>query len=391
MRKVLAVVIIVIFTFPLLMATLTTAAVSTWVLDREIYEDIAANAKMWEALLSEDLPIYVNQRVVSKVDQVAVGALGNALRVVLTPEYLRTEAMRIVDDVFDMMEGRDYVVDIYLNLAPIKEAIAGDKRDEFANALAEFLPTCKAGEESKAPGGLLTRCIPTDKTVQQVAQEIYAVLPQYVAKYPDKLYFGDGSLDMRREMRWSETVIGLTARTGFALAIVILALMSATVWLLGAVIGGETWKSRLQWLGWSLLIPAGLVFLFGIMSTSEFTGGWVRMGLSETRFQGAEVSLAFQQTMWEAVRGLLDRMAAGFFVAGGAGAGIALGLIIWGLAMPPAVPRPQAYAQPGYPPAPQQSYVAPPAQPMPQTPPADETTMQPPAVPPQEPPAPPQE
>jgi hypothetical protein len=393
MRKIIAILLIILFVFPLMLATLCTAAVSTWALDRKFYEDVLGNEKLYEALLSEDLPIYVNRHVVSDVDQVAVGALSNALRVVLTPQYMRSEAIRIVDDVFDFIEGQQSTLEIYLNLAPIKALVTGEKRQEFANALAMALPTCKPGEDSTAAGGVLTRCIQTNQTVDAAALDIYNQLPEYVAKYPDRLELST-SFQFSEDMGWSRPLVSFAGRSGLTLAVIILVVMTGGVWLLAAVIGSETWKNRLHWLGWSLVVPAGLVFLIGLVTNSNVTGDWVRYGLNQARFDGYEYTLTFQQTLWEALQPAMDRISSGFLVAGGAAGGIALALIIWAFTMPTAmagIPRGlgQPYAavppQPYYPPAPPQPVTPaePPVTPMqPMTPPVEPS---PPVEPPSEP------
>ncbi len=114
-------------------------------------------------------------------------------------------------------------------------------------------------------------------------------------------------------------------------------LIAGSVWLVAALIGGEDQHERLLWLGWSLLIPAILVFLIGLAINTDFSLGWMRFGLNEARFEGVEYSIAFQQALLDVARDALNTIANGFLAAGGIAGTIALALIVSGFSTPPAM------------------------------------------------------
>ncbi|HEY4690510.1 MAG TPA: hypothetical protein VIK33_14445 [Anaerolineae bacterium] len=366
MRKPLALFLVVILVFPMMIATLSVISVSAWVLDRNFYTDLLGDERLYEVLLSEDLPNYFGRRIVTEADSIPAGALSHALREIVTPEYLRGEALRIVDDVFDFIEGRNFTLDLYLDIAPLKAALRGEAGPRFSRALAEALPTCAAGQESVAPGGTIQRCRPSDVSVDEATGIINAALPLFLDKFPDRISLERNPIDMRVELRGSEFVTGFFGANGLSLAVFILAAITAAFWFTAALIGGESRRGQLLWLGWPLIVPAVLIFLIGLAINSDFSANWVRFGLNQARLEGVEYSAEFRQALLEVARGALNTISNGFLMAGGVAGAIALGLIAWGYSTPaerryvppmssapmgspmvaPPVPQPQPPAQP---------------------------------------------
>ncbi len=335
MRKLLALLLVIFLVFPLILATLSVLSISSWVLDRNFYTNLLDDTRLYEVLLSEDLPNYFGRRVVPEADDLPVHALGNALREIATPEYLRSQALRIVDDAFDFVEGSDPMLDLYLDVAPLKAALRGEATTRFARALAAGLPACAAGQESVASGASLMRCLPADVSVDEATQRIVAGLPEFLDRVPDRINLNPEPIDLRRELRGVDFWTGLTASNGLSAAIAFLVFFAGSLWLAAALIGGVNRRERLQWLGWSLLAPAALIFLIGMAISADVSLGWVRFGLSEARLEGFEYSLAFQQALLDVSRDALKTVANGFLATGAAAGAIALALMVWGLATPP--------------------------------------------------------
>jgi len=367
MRKPIALLLVIFLVFPLILATLSVIAISSWVLDRSFYEDLLGDERLYEVLLSEELPSFFGRRiVVSEIESLPAKALSDALRQVVTPEYMRTQALRIVDDVFDFIDGRDFTLDLYLDLAPIKAALRGEAGPRFSRALAEGLPSCASGQDALAPGGTIIRCRPSDVSIEEAAGMVSLALPVYLDEVPDRINLNRRPIDLRIELRGAEVWAGLFGANGLNLAIMVLVLIAGSFWAVAALIGGEDRRERLQWLGWSLLVPALLIFLIGLGINSGIASNWVRFGLNEARFGGFEYSAEFRQALIEVSRSALNTVANGFLAAGGASGAIALALIAWGFSTPsekylaPAM----VYQAPPAPPA------APPPAPEPQQPPA---------------------
>ncbi len=358
MRKIIALLLTIFLVFPLIMATLSVISVSSWVLDRGFYEGLLGDERLYEVLLSEELPNYFGRRiVVREIESLPADALSDALREVVTPAYMREQALRIVDDVFDFIEGRDFTLDLYLDIAPIKAALRGEAGPRFSRTLAEGLPTCAAGQEALAPDGTIIRCIPADVSVEEAAGLISLALPVYLDEVPDRIDLNRNPIDLRRELRGAEIWTGFVGTNGLNLAIIVLVFIAGSFWAVAALIGGEDQRERLMWLGWTLLIPAVLIFLIGLPINSDVASNWVRYGFNEARFGGFEYSAEFRQALLDVSRHALNQIANGFMAAGGVAGAIALALLAWGFSTPsekrmaramayPAPPAPSAAPQP---------------------------------------------
>ena len=340
MRKLLAAFLIVAFVFPLTLATLSVISVNAWVLDRNFYTNLVSDSRLYEALLTEDLPGYFNSRYsVKAADSLPAGALGKALREVVTPDYLRDQSVRIVNNAFDFVEGRTLTLDLYFDAAPIKTALQGEGGARFARTLAANLPGCAAGQESIAPGGSLMRCLPSDVTADRAAEKITAALPAFLNDVPDHISLSRTPINVNvhwRGMSWN--FIG--AAGGLNIAIGVLLFMAAGAWLVTAFIGGEDRRGHLLWLGWSLIFPAIIIFLIGLAVTTPLAFNWTNFGLSRAHFGGAEFSPAFREAIVSVAGNALNTIANGFLAAGAVAGALALMLITWGLSTEPERPMP---------------------------------------------------
>ena len=337
MRKLLASLLVIVLVFPLTLATLSVISVSAWALDRSFYEDLLGDTRLYEVMLSEDLPNYFNRQLAREIDSdLPAAALGKALREVVTPEYMRDQALRIVDDTFDAIEGRDPTLDLTLDLKPLKAALAGEGGRRFARTLAAELPTCAAGQEpltTTAQGTKIISCRPSNVSVDEAANLIALALPSFVDKVPDHISLNRNPVNLRGEMRG--VPFWLVGAGGLSLAMAVMVVFSGSVWLAAALIGGYDKRERLLWLGWSLIVPAVLVFLIGLAVNSVFATGWVRFGLNEARLEGVEYSESFRLAMLDVSRTALNTIANGFLATGAVSGAIALALIAWGWGTPP--------------------------------------------------------
>jgi len=333
MRKLLALFLVVVLVFPLALATLSVISVSAWALDRSFYEDLLSDTRLYEVLLSQDLPNYFNRRLAREIDdQLPAAALGKALREVVTPEYLRGQTLRLVDDALDAIEGRDATLDLYLNIAPIKDVLRGEGGQRFARALASDLPPCAPGQELLASGSKIIRCRPSDVSVDRVVTDIANQLPSYLEGLPDQIELNRNTINLRAEMRGAP--VWLIGGSVLDFAIVVLVFITGSFWFIAALIGSEDGRERLLWLGWSLIVPAALIFLIGLAINTDFSLGWVRFGLNEARFEGVEYSVEFRQALLDVSRIALNTIANGFLAAGAVAGAAAIALITWGLGTP---------------------------------------------------------
>ncbi len=226
MRKLLALVIAVAIVFPLMLAALSLVSVSQWALDRNFYEQLLGDTRLYEVMLQQDIPNYINNRhPVAEADMIPASALSNALRTVVTPEDLRAQSLRMVNDVFDAVEGRTDGFELYLDTTQIKQTLqtpAGAQK--FAQALATSLPACTSSQTPVASGGLLMRCLPSNQSADEAATSIAAALPAFLNTVPDQI-----SLQSERYnwARWTRgTPMAFMMANSLSVAIVIMFVMA---------------------------------------------------------------------------------------------------------------------------------------------------------------------
>ena len=142
----------------------------------------------------------------------------------------------------------------------------------------------------------------------------------------------------------------------FNFSIVILLIISGGAWLITALIGGEDQRSRLRWLGGSLMPAALLIFFIGLAlnaASDPLSTAWFRPGVYGIRFGNAPISEASARVLLDVFSASLDTIANGFLASGAISGAIALALLAFGWTPRPAQPMLQpAYAAPGEPPSP---------------------------------------
>jgi hypothetical protein len=332
LRKLIALLLLIVLVWPLAFATLTLLSINSWVLDRNFYVDLLDDPRLYEALLSQDLPLYINNRWFPRDinSDLPPAALDKALREVMTPQYLRDEAVRIVNQAFDTLEGKSAALDLYMDLAPVKAALQGAGGAQFANVLAAQLPACAAGQEPQIAGSTLIRCRASDVSVAAATQQIVTALPAFVDKIPDQISLSRDPFDLRAD--WRPFNLIFLGNLGLGMTVGLLIGLVAVVWLVAAFIGGSNQRERLSWLGWSLMVPAALILISGIVLSAPLITSNIYMGLDQARFtmEGVPYSEAFRQAVIEITSKALSAVGSGFLWSGLASTLIALGLIIWG-------------------------------------------------------------
>ncbi len=334
MRKLLALFLAAVIVFPMMLAALSLVSVSQWALDRKFYEQLLGDVRLYEVMLNEDMPNYINnRRPVAEADMIPAGALSNALRTVVSAEDLRAQSLRMVDEVFDAVEGRTDGFELYLDTTQIKQTLqtpAGAQK--FAQALASSLPACTSNQTPVASGGMLMRCLPSNQSADEAATSIAAALPTFLDGVPDRINLQRERYDWARWTRG--TPMTFVMANSLSVAIVIMFVIAGVAWLIAALIAGDSTRERLLWLGWMLIVPAALTLLIGVSMNAPMTTGWIRFGLNEARFGGMEYSSAFRDVLLGSIGQALQTIANGFLAAGAAAGAIGLGLVVWGFYTP---------------------------------------------------------
>jgi len=328
MRQAIAVIMVILLVFPLVFATMMSFSVSTWALDRGFYLQLVSDERIYEAILGntawEEEPIFE----VSELEGIPSDALAKALREVVTPNYLRSQAVAMVDRAFDAIEGGAPTLELSVDITPLKDRLRSDGGDRFARSLAANLPVCSSGQNPIAPGAQMPRCRPADLSEQQAAQLITAALPDFLDSLPDsypapaEIVYFDYAPDNEF---WS----GFVGTNRLVWASVLLALIAASFWVGAAFVGGENRRQIVQWLGWPLFVPAVLTLICGISIRIAAGWPWIDTGLGNWLATDVWYRAEVAGVLSTVVRTAIKAVARGFLVTGGVSIGISIGLIIW--------------------------------------------------------------
>jgi hypothetical protein len=332
MRRVPAILIIVFFACPLFFASFIAIAVSTWTLDRHFYLSLLDDERLFQVPDAVGSASW-SEAVIAGTGGLRWKSVGRAAAVVLTPGYLRGQAARVVNQVFDFFDGRNRQFDISIDTTPVKAALRGDAGRKFARLLAEDLPVGGSAADFKVRGDRLPVSRPPNVSVDRAAAVILSGLPKLVDAIPDTIRLGDAP--------WFRT--GPHVLVGgprfhlfgwFLGATMILLLIAGGFWTAAAFVGGETKFERLQWFGWSLLAPAAGVLLLGLLVMVSTLAPWISWGIENAELQPLGFNAPFISALIDAARRVVARVGVGFLATGGIGAGISLGLLAWSWSIP---------------------------------------------------------
>jgi hypothetical protein len=332
MRRVPAILIVVFLACPLLFASFVAISLSTWTLDRHFYLSLFDDARLFQVPDAVSSASW-STAVIEGTGGLQWRSLARAAGAVLTPDYLRGQSVRVVNQVFDYFDGKSPQFDISIDTRPVKEALRGDAGRKFARLLAEDLPVGGSAGDFKMGPGRLPVARPASVPVDRAAAIIQSALPSFMSSIPDTVRLSDDP-----NVRIGRSSWGGGPRFhlfgAFLAGSIILLLIAAGFWTAAAFVGGETRFERLQWMGWSLLAPASGVLLMGLLVILSFFSPWVQWGIENAQLQIHGFSQSFISALIEAARHVVSRVGIGFLATGGIGAGISLGLLAWSWSIP---------------------------------------------------------
>ena len=335
MRKFIAVFFSIILVFPLLLSTQVAVSVTTWALDRHFYIDALDQPQVYEAITSGPLIDKLLHDRFGLPPESDTSELKSVLKGILTHDYMREQVGGIINTLFDYLQGKTDTFAPVLDIVPLKNALEGSQQDAFLNALVAAMPTCAPGQVPGIGSEGQLPCKPGGVSDDFLTEQILKpALPGIISAVPDEIPLEGEFLNWQEEARWRTFLPGMAVPASIILSMLVLVFIAAGVWYLTALISDSSWRVRLQWLGWSLLIPAALIFLLGFAVQSGMPVYWIQFGLERTDLIGT----AFSQVLDEAPHiisvAALPRIANAFQMVGGICGGVSLALIFWGIATP---------------------------------------------------------
>ena len=333
MRQAIAVIMIILLVFPLIFAAMMSFSVGTWALDRGFYLQLVSDERIYEAILRDTAWEEEQIFEVTEFEGIPSDALAKALREVVSPNYLRSQAVALVDRTFDGIEGRTSSIELSVDITPLKDRLRSDGGDRFARSLAANLPVCSSGQTPLALDAQMPRCRPANLSEEQLAQQITAALPDFLDSLPDSypepaetVFF-----DYRPE---NEFWMGFVGTNRLVWASILLALIAASFWVGAAFVGGENRRQIVQWLGWPLFVPAVITLICGISIRIAAGWPWIDTDLGNWLATDVWYRAEVAGVISTVIRTAIKAVARGFLITGGVSIGISLGLIIWSFSIP---------------------------------------------------------
>ena len=321
--------------FPLLLASQVTVGTASWVLDRQFYIDALDNEQVYEALLSEDVLEEILRQYIPLPPEVDTQPLENILRDIITEEYLGEQVGNFVNGFFDYLQGSAEDFEPAVNLRPVKAALTTEKQQEFLSALMAVLPVCGPDQVPGFGGEGQTICKPQGIPDEMVIEGfLKPALPMVLAQSPDEIQLGEEFQRWQEQQQWQRFLPGMAIPASLMLVLLFLTFVAISFWYISGLIAEDSWRGRLQWLGWTLMIPSMVTFIFGLLLQGDTWQYWLRYGLEHTYLRGLPTVFSSTTVIQTLIESMLPRITVSFLAAGGVCGSLALGLILWGMLTP---------------------------------------------------------
>ncbi len=333
MRKIIAILIAVVLVFPLIIAAQVLGSVNSFVLDRNFYIESMDSDKVYESLLSDDTIAEILGEYLPLPAGTDYSQIGVVLRSVISRDYLKEQVAIFINGFFDYLQGKSESFTPVVDLQQIKSVLAEEKLDEMVRAIAAILPICEPGqvpginlEENKA-------CKPAGLSDEVLSQDyLKPVFPLILSMVPNEIAVGDKWEEIRDNRIWGPIYSGMALPASMMLAAIILGGFAACFWYITALIADNSWRLRLLWLGWMLIIPSALIFILGLAVSADIPGYWINYGIEHAGLNGILFGVGLREALRAVVSSSLVRVASSFMMVGGISSAIGLGFIFWGLA-----------------------------------------------------------
>lgn len=334
MRKIIAVLIAVALVFPLILAAQALVSVNSFILDRNFYVQVLDSDQVYESLLSGETLSGVLGNYLTFPADADFSQIEIVLKSVITHDYLKEQIGVFVNGFFDYMQGKTENFAPVFNLVPIKTELAGEKLDEMLAAIAAILPICEPGQVPGIDFENQKACKPAGITDDVLGRDyLKPVFPFILALIPNELPIGDKWDEMRVTSRWGPFASGMALPASLMLIAIFLVFVAAGFWYISALIADESWRVRLLWLGWTLIIPSALIFIAGLAISADIPNYWVNLGIERASLNGIPFGIGIHETLRVVVSSSLSRVANSLMMVSGISSAAGLCFIFIGQAI----------------------------------------------------------
>ena len=339
MRKVLGLILSIAIVCPLLLSGLALISISTWILNRDFYVDLLDNKTAYDVLFSEEMTLGLAEQIFPQAQGINTAALNAILQSLITPEFQSQQVRALINTAFDFIEGKSDTFSFQIDTQPLKQAFSGPQAQEYITQIAQILPVCGEGQEVRVGEMGIIVCKPDFISMENfVDHYLTPAMPRMLSFLPDGIPLGE---TFTRDDTLRDTV--LLTSTSYYTAIGIIVALALFFWIAVALIAGTDWRERLKWLGWTLLIPAVVIFILSITGRSGISSVWIRYAINEVFLRNLPLPSAVRTGMLELSQMTITHISNVFLMVSGIAGALAIGFIAWGAATHP---RTAAVTQP---------------------------------------------
>ncbi len=308
MQKILAVLFSIVFAMLLVLTTLALS-LRSFVFDADFYVATLKSQGIFRELEKDPL------RFVDLTDQIPqLASIPEQLKqqvavTILPPDWLEKQAGNAVQAWLAWFAaGEADTPEIPIDLRQIKDRLQGPPGMQVASDIVNAIPTCRPDQQPQLSFIQLPECIPPVFDRRAIVEQVAGALSDTAGRLPVQFDIGP---KIAAGMRLGLTFNGRRLDVAMIDAVLLLlALGTIGVWIIGALIGGRTGRERWYWLGGSLLL--GSLIVLGL---SLFAYVFAPALLPQSAFAGLanEASTAARGI----ARAFLQQIAVRAMIAGG--------------------------------------------------------------------------
>ncbi len=312
-------------TLPLTLIIFFLISANSTLFNRSFYLDVINDPAFYDVLFFTELPPELKASIPDLPQNIDPSVLRDAMRLIITPSYLREQGTQLINTIFDYLENpNSEISDLSIDLRPIREALNGAQGEAFAATLVQGLPACAAGEAQTASSSEIMGCIPEGMSLagaqDLLLSQIHSVTANTIANYELVLI---PAHELQASGLQGSFAQGL--QSVIWLALIPLGLFTLLMWRIGAYIASSNKRGQLLWMSFTLGAPALLWFGIG-----QGLNTWAET-LTTNEATIAQSSLAAKVAI-DLFQLFASKVAqSSFTIVGGVALGFSLGLFFMGL------------------------------------------------------------
>ncbi len=325
MRTLLAIVFGIGF---VLLLVLTTLALSlrSFVFDTNFYVDTLRAKGVFQQLEQNPLGLINLADQIPQLNAIPVELQQRVATIILPPGWVEKQAATAIAAWLNwFVSGETGATEIPIDLRQIKDRLQGPPGQQVATEVVNAIPTCATDQLPQLSLTQLPQCLPPIIDRAAIIEQVTVILSNAAGQMPSQYDIGPRLVAGAR--------FGLTLngrRIGVAMldtSLLLLAVVTLGVGLMGALLGGREARGRWLWFG-GMLLTAAVIIVAGSVFAYVFGGALLpRAWFADLTAEAGLLAAGVAQAM-------VQQLAARSLIGGGILLIVALIVLVWGNSRP---------------------------------------------------------